>query len=507
MRFCTGAALVTILSGLGAFYATDELSWFSIANLVASPLLLGTAALLAARSVRGFSGALSRHALWRWTALLGALCAVVGLGYGLARRSGAALDLTFDRQYTLAPQTEALCRELELRAGSAPELLLFEDAELADDVRLLTQAYQSSCPIEVRALARREAPSSALRTLQEFETTLVVCLEGRCEPVGFPSEANVTNALLRLVRLDAPIAYFLVGHGELDASSEGDFGASALVGALRDEGVLVRPWVGPAAREAPPDAQLVIAAGPERDLLSGELEALRRYLERGGRLLALLDPARRSNFDDALAVFGFALPEGIVADRGGTPLLPDPQPLNLLVSDFDRFHPITRPLDTRTMLVLSGVRPVAAGEKPEAEDRLGNLLYAGPRAWIERDVTEALAGREVAPDGEQSGSVPLAAAGAFPRGGRETRIVVIGDVDFARNRLVGSLYNTDLLLNAVAWLLEDEQRIALRPKGWRIDDNPLTIQQTLGYFYSLAFALPEALLLLGLHAWSRQRGA
>ncbi len=506
MRFLAAAGLVTILAGLGAYYATDALSWFSILNLTAGPLLLAAAAVVAARRVRGFSGALSRGVLLRWAGVLSVLLGVVLYSNALARRSGAVLDLTLDRQYTLAPQTLALCEELELVGGSRPELLLFEVARLADDVRLLTQAYQRSCPVDVRALERREAPGVAVRTLLEFETTVVACHQGRCEPVGFPSEQNVTSALLRLVRLDAPIVYFLVGHGELDASSEKEFGASALVAALRDEGMLVRPWVGPATSEAPADAQLVIAAGPERNLLGGEISALRAYLLRGGRLLALLDPSHSTNLERLLGEFGFELPAGIVADRAASPLLPDPQPLNLLVSDFDRFHPITRSLDSRTMVALSGVRPLGTLRKPEPQDRMDALLYAGPTAWLESDVDEALAGRPVAGDPDEPvGGAVLAAAGAFPRGGRETRIVVIGDVDFARNRLIPSLYNIDLALNAVEWLLDDEQRIALRPKGWRVDDDPLTIQQTLGYFYSLAFALPEILLLLGLHAWWRQR--
>ena len=102
---------------------------------------------------------------------------------------------------------------------------------------------------------------------------------------------------------------------------------------------------------------------------------------------------------------------------------------------------------------------------------------------------------------------PLAAAGRYPRGeGTEARIVVIGDRDFASNRWLGSLYNLDLAMNALLWLAEEEQRVAIRPKAWTPDTHPLPLETTLGYFYSLAFALPEILLLLGIHAWYRQQG-
>ena len=101
---------------------------------------------------------------------------------------------------------------------------------------------------------------------------------------------------------------------------------------------------------------------------------------------------------------------------------------------------------------------------------------------------------------------PVAAAGRYPRDAGESRIVVIGDRDFASNRLLGALYNRDFLTNAVLWLAEDETRLAIRPKAWTPDQDPLTLQQTLAYFYFLAFALPEILLLLGINAWYRQRG-
>ena len=97
------------------------------------------------------------------------------------------------------------------------------------------------------------------------------------------------------------------------------------------------------------------------------------------------------------------------------------------------------------------------------------------------------------------------AAGRYPRGDSEARIVVLGDRDFASNRLLSALYNPDIVLNSVLWLAESEKRVSIRPKAWTPDQDPLTLQQTLAYFYFLAFALPEILLLLGIHAWYRQR--
>ncbi len=59
-------------------------------------------------------------------------------------------------------------------------------------------------------------------------------------------------------------------------------------------------------------------------------------------------------------------------------------------------------------------------------------------------------------------------------------------------------------LNAVLWLAEQDTRVTIRPKAWTPDTQPLPLGTTLSYFYSLALALPELLLLLGIHAWYRQ---
>jgi hypothetical protein len=148
-----------------------------------------------------------------------------------------------------------------------------------------------------------------------------------------------------------------------------------------------------------------------------------------------------------------------------------------------------------------------AARKPEPQDRIGGIVFSSRRAWAESDVAGALAGRELAADeGELAGrELPLAAAGRYPRGDAEARIVVIGDRDFASNRWLQALYNLDLITNALLWLAEDEERVAIRPKGWTPDTQPLPLETTLAYFYSLAFALPQGLLLLGIYAWYRQR--
>jgi hypothetical protein len=509
MRFLAAAGMVMLLSGIGAYYAVGQAALFSTANLMLGAGLLVAAGVIEARRFRGFSGSLARNVALRWGAVLGATFGLVVLANVLAFRSSLTLDLTVARQYTLSEQSLSLCAELaEAGPAGTVELLLFEDALLADDVRLLVAAYRAACPIEARELNSADAPPPAAALLQTYDTTLVVCRAQRCEHVGYPSEQNITSAMLRLVGgSEGPVIYFDVGHGEADLASERDHGFSALTSALRNEGMRLRAFVGAASLDVPDDAAVLVLASPERGLLLAELDALERYLQRGGRLLVLLEPRARTNLGELLERWGFSLPDAVLVDRQSSPLLEEAQPLALVVNRFGSSHPVTRKMSSRTMVLLPTTRPVLAVRKPQPDDDLAELVYTSRRAWAESDVEAALAGREIRPDpGELAGGeLPIAAAGRYPRPDGEARIVVIGDRDFASNRWIRSLYNLDLLMNAVLWLAEQDARVAIRPKVWTPDTQPLPLETTLSYFYSLALALPELLLLLGIHAWYRQR--
>ena len=515
MAFLPAAGVVMILVGVASYYATRSLhglSAFSGANVVLGVALLLIGAIAQARRFRGFSGAESRRVVLRWAALmLGALVLVIGVDVW-ARGVTARIDLTVDRMYTLSDQSRALCRELAEKKGDPVELVFFEDALLAKDVKLLVGAYTDACPsVKVRDAKRSEPPEAARDLYTTTATTVIACRGNVCDPVGYPSERNITNALARFARERAIRVYFTVGHGEIDLASESDSGFAGVAAMLRDQGFDPQAFVGPAATEVPADADLVVVAAPERDLMPEELAVLDRYLERGGRMLVLADAGQRSNFySEFLPRWGFVLDDAVVLDRASSPLLQDPTPLNLLVHLFAPYNPVTRNLSQRTMVLLPRTRPVELGRKPEPDDRLDRAAFASQRAWVSHDVARALAGSEMSPpENAEPQEIAVVATGRYPRAAagaaREARIVVIGNRDFASNRLLEALYNRDLLANAVRWLGSDEQHIALSDKGWTPNQDPLTLQQTVAYFYFLAFALPEALLLLGIFAWWRQR--
>jgi ABC-type uncharacterized transport system involved in gliding motility auxiliary subunit len=88
----------------------------------------------------------------------------------------------------------------------------------------------------------------------------------------------------------------------------------------------------------------------------------------------------------------------------------------------------------------------------------------------------------------------------------ETRLVVIGDSDFAANEALGFEGNADLFVNALNWLAEQENLIAIRPKA--PDDRRVTLtadQMRLVAYVSLLL-IPGAVFAVGVLTWWRRRG-
>ena len=233
MQFLAPAGLLMVLSGLGASYVSGEPSWFGIGNLVGGAALLVLAGVRALRRFRGFRGTLSRRVALRWTAIGIAVLAGVVLIDTLASGWDSALDWTTEETYTLSGQTVQVLEEIDEGTGDPPELLLFEDTKIWKEVDPLLAAYGSaSSRLRVRRLRESEAPPEAQPLLEILEHTVLACRAGRCEGVGFPSEDNITNSLLRLLRRDRPIVYFLLGHGEVDLASQGEHGFSGIAETL-----------------------------------------------------------------------------------------------------------------------------------------------------------------------------------------------------------------------------------------------------------------------------------
>jgi ABC-type uncharacterized transport system involved in gliding motility auxiliary subunit len=152
------------------------------------------------------------------------------------------------------------------------------------------------------------------------------------------------------------------------------------------------------------------------------------------------------------------------------------------------------------------------------------LVETSASSWAESDIKTLASSGEVQREpekGDKEGPVALAAAVSSPAESAanpapaanksddapkpETRIAVFGDSDFVANQWLGIQGNRDLFLNAVNWLAQQENMIAIRPKD--PEDRRITLnrdRQSLIKYLTL-FIIPGLILLAGVQTWWRRR--
>lgn len=505
MRELALAGMIAAAFGLGAFYATGEAGAFTTINVALGCAALLVSGLAGARRLRGLGAAAARRVLLPHVALIALALAAAVSAERLAAWSGVQADLTANRRFELAPATREALGDL----ASPLEATLYYDPgdPRVRSTRLLLRTLSHAGPVEVRERLMSESAGEVDRYGLSSSNSLVLSLDGEVQIVARPTEAAVLEAVLRMQRHTERILYLTRGAGEGDFQSDEERGLSRLASALLARGYRLRDFVLPAAARVPDDASAVILAGPQRPLREGSIEALRAYLERGGRVLAMLEPGRASGLAGLLEDFGFRTPHGVIVDPASGPVEGGPAGVNPIIESYSE-HPVTQGLGPTRMTFFLTARPVFAERKPGPEDTLSELLYTSRRAWLAGNVEAVQDGLspQPAPDAGRHRYV-IVSTGRYPREAGEARIAVFGDRDFATNQYVRALYNMDLLLNTVHWLTEREAEISLLPKPWTPIQRPLTPQETLTMLYAVGLLLPELLLIAAATVWLRKRQA
>jgi hypothetical protein len=514
MRAWLVVAGIALAFGILASFAGPAPGWFAFANfgLAAAALVLGLLG-VALRARHASAPAFRRPVALGLARLALALAAAVALERAVAAL-GVQLDWTFERKYQPAPATlEALAGLCE--AGEVEALLFGDDFDpRRRSTRLLLQtlAAQSCLHFEARRLGsdpREEEHYGVGNSNTVVVRHVVPGRPERVELVERPTEGMLFETFSLLRGREGGVIWVARGAGEGDLESGAPTGYSGLASALVTEGYRLHQFVAAATPAIPDDVAAVLWIAPERALPGEALAALDAYLARGGRLVALLEPGPAGGLEEVLARWGIEPAGGVIVDPASASIDGCVRGLCPLVYAYATSHPIARGLDDTRMTFFRGARSFRL-RKPDVEDRLVAVALASVRSWIDPDLG-ALA-RTAPPERplDEAGDYhPLLVAGSYARGGRETRIVAIGDRDFASNRDLRGLYNLDLALNAVHWAAAHEAAITLRPKvavSGRMQF-PIPVQNTFTRFQSLGLLLPELLLLVAVWVWSRTRTA
>lgn len=393
-----------------------------------------------------------------------------------------SLDLSKGKQFTLADETvktlKALDRKVQVLAFYSPE----QQGTFEDLLKRAKAVNPGRFDYEFVNINKEplKAQQYGVRTLG----TAVAVAGDKSESFNGAKEEDLLNAILKVSSGGKKQVYFLQGHQERSPDASDPGGASELKKGLESAGFMVHSLnlATLAKAEVPEDAKALIIAGPRSDLLAPELDAIQRYLGRGGSVLSALDPRVNAPAYKAwLAKAGVALGENIVIDLnpfnqifGGSPVAP-------VIRDFDANHPITKDMRSQQgQVVFPQTRTVGLGTLPEGAT--GTVLaHSLPTAFGWAGTGNA-APNKPGPNDKRGPldlavaiEAPLKAFGGEDVPDKKARLVVLGTAQIMANQLVVVFNNQDLLVNSLRWLSDDEKRIALAPKP--ADNSPLILDR------------------------------
>jgi len=502
-------ALVFGVFGLLALFAGAGTALVSLHFVLAAALL--AAAVLrrpqrVAELLRG-SGAGSNIAVQ--TLALIAIAAMIGF---LTARNPRNWDWTESGLHTLSPATVDLLKAIPADPGI--EIIGFyvqggERTPLGDkeDAQALLDKYTYQTPnLKVSFVDPTARPDLAQRYEINSEHGILLVCGGRCETakgtskVADVSEGELTGAIRAVISSKHKI-YVLAGHGEAGIEDDKAPGFSLIKRALQNENNDVAELVLANQPDVPDDAHAVLVVGPSHSLFDTELQALDRFLKKGGGVAILSDPMVVSNLETQVKAWGIELQNDVVVEEQRT--LFGPQIAVQPIASSYGAHPVTKGFgrDRLTLFNLARSLKAADGATPV------ELVLTGDKSWGETDtklfVEESKVVRDPATD--RIGPFPLVMATTVKGESKEGRLIVAGDSDFARNRYVSEGFNADLVLNMVAWLVGQEQLATIERKLPRASTSTITFDQFALYRFLSLFLLPELVVLAGVLVWWRRR--
>ena len=511
-----------LVAGGGVIYAiTREFGVIPLSMVWAGLLSLLILFYVNFSEIKGFFSRRSTKHGANMSVMIAIFLVIVGLIGAMSVRYKVRIDLTDTGRYSLSPQTVKILKSLE-RDVEAVAFYRSDERTRQSMVDLLKEYAYHTPNFKFWFVDPDKRPVEAAKYgITSYRTTLLRS-GGKQETVGFESEEKVTNALLKVIKDEVKAVYFLKGHGENSLADEQRTGYKLVKGAIEKENFKVRELLLVSEERVPEDAAILVAAGPKKDILPGELEKIARYVESGGSILFLLDPGPTPKISHFLGSHGLKVGNDIIIDKqsqmiGANYLTP-------VVMEYNQKHLIGRDFNFVTFF------PVARSVEVREDPALGsyNLAKTGSSSWAkskgqldddeikfdpvnDRRGPINLASVAVVKVGGESGSGAKEAAPATPGANlkegvnRWGKIIVVGDSDFAGNAHFNLMGNKDFFLNMIGWLAEETALISVRKKETGL--TPLTLTDTQGnlVFWLSVIIAPSLAVAIGIAVVARRR--
>ena len=446
-------------------------------------------------------------------------------------------DATSRKLYSLSDQTHKVLDNLDRDVTMS---YFDRTSEFARAEDMLRRYENASSRVSVEYVDPDEDPVKAEAMNIRSYGTLILNIGGERQEASSTSEQDITNAIIMALKGQEKSACIATGHGESasdDMERDGFSNAKTLI----EDANYGYEDVNLALDGVPADCTLLLITGPSTAYFDPEIDAIRDFVESGGRALVMLRPAfpdRQGRRDEPnpklvslLAEWGIEAKNDVVIDESAIGQLFGGGPFTPLVSDY-KYHAIVEPMENVATLF---PRARSVGEAEEAPDAWtvdelfetssssfatsemtieGSTVRLGAEASrTEGPIVIAVAAEydvpepevESSDEDEESGDGEIAASEDEEEEDPQGRIVAVGSAGFASNYGLSLGGNQDLLLNMMNWLSSDEDLISIRPR----DPDSTPIDMTSGemwrIFIGSILLLPLVIVVTGVWTWWGRR--
>jgi len=448
----------------------------------------------------------TKYAAYAATYILVVL-AVVVVGNVLAERYNKSYDATANKRYSLSEQSAKIVKGLKQDAT----ITYFNQSTRFRDGKDLLEEYKNLSPkVKVEYVDPDKDPQRAREAGVRNFGTAIVQVGAKKEEAKSMTEEGITGAFIRDLKSNTRTVCFSSGSGEHQIDDSDREGFSQFKQLLAKDSYETKTIDLLQKPEVPNDCTAVVVAGPTRNYVQPEVDALKKYIEQGGRAFFMLDPPLKIGHSDIadndaltslLQSWGVTVDKDLILDLSPVGQIFGLGPQVALVSNYSSQPIVSQIKRTATGFPLARSIEIKNTDKTSVE----KLFDSSSSSLATTNLSSARV--SVQDPSNKKGPLTLAAAGTYNTGkpNSQGRFVVVGSSGWAANRFITFEGNSDLALNAVNWLSSDEDLISIRPKPPENRRVTMTQRQFNGVLVTSQFVLPLIVVVAGFGVWWKRR--
>ncbi len=437
-----------------------------------------------------------------------ALIGVLTLINYISSKHSYRKDFTLNKTFSLSDQTEKILK------GLNQNIMIYAfyqdgDSGSREQFKDLMEEYMHvSSKINYKIIDPVKNPNKAIEYgIKQLNTVILEVSPDKREKLNDKaSEQSLTNAILKLTKSGSnKVVYFLKGHTK---GNSDDF--SLVKEALKKETYEVKDLMLLQDQLIPADCNIIIIPGADTALEKPELDAINGYLKNGGKLMVMVDPMK-PDLADFLSQWNVKVENDLVLDVSGIGQQIFGTSASMPLSVDYPEHEITK-----DMKGMATIYPLARSVSviPKQGISADVIINSLPQSWSYRGKLDNITDVKPDPSRDVKGPISMGVAVKISveeekkdvstppqedkKPLKEIRIVVVGNSSFVSNKYLSFQGNSDMFLNMINWLGQQEDLISIRPKNPEMHQLDLTGKQSILIALATLVVFPLLVIITGI---------